>query len=513
MQPSSRLSQHSQQQLQLQKRQTQQLQPQQGPRITAVRCNLCRKPLCSTVFVLACNCLICEDCTVSHFATNPNCPICNRTMRDTDFKELMIARPPTQNEANQSVYKQIFIKSSPQSKTLHSDDLWNRIQRQSQMHRDGTKFVFRQFLRENVAQTRNFVRIRSTLGGMKDEQSSLKQELNKQKEITESYKKELLVAREKIAEKDRQLAQFRKMFESRTPQSPSSIVSGGSRGGIPHVLEGGAIVAPTRPRRVSDQHGDLVGNVRHDEQYQRAGKSYSPSQPLGSPAPPNPYQQQQQQQLHGGRNRGTIMPPPPINPYSKASSRPLSQQNQNRPVHVPNNSNFAMHNPYQKTTGSSGSYRPHSSPEMTRQPNAMTMSQQSHHQQQRSGSNHHTHYNGSSGGSVASRRSTGSGSSGGRIRHITASTGYSFSGGAAASSAEGGRKRSLSPSSAYAGNRGSGSYHHSHQQQQRHNNNQQQQHNQQRQAPRRSTSYHQQQQQQTLQSHSHSGGGRGTYRR
>ena len=439
----------------------------------------------------------------------------------------MIARPPTQNEANQSMYKQMFVKSSPQSKTLHSDDLWNRIQRQSQMHRDGTKFVFRQFLRENVAQTRNFVRIQSTLRGMKDEQSSLKQELNKQREITESYKKELLVAREKIAEKDRQLAHFRKMFESRTPQSPSSIVSGGSRGRIPRMMEGGAIVAPsTRPRRVSDQHDDLVGNIngndngirgmitenlplssaRHDEQYQRGGQSYSPSQPLGSPAPPNPYQQQ----LHGGGNRGTIMPPPPINPYSKTSSRPLSQQNQNRPIHVPNNNNFALHNPYQKTTGPSGSYRPHSSPEMTRQPNAMTMSQQSHHQQQqhRSSSSHHAHYNGSSGGSVSSRRSTGSGSSGGRIRHITATTGYSFSGGAAASSAEGGRKRSLSPSSTYAGNRGSGSYYHSHQQQQqqRHNNNHQQhnqqrhnnQHNQQDQAPRRSSSYHQQQQQQML---------------
>eukprot|EP00536_Pseudo-nitzschia_multiseries_P001081 jgi/Psemu1/2453/gm1.2453_g len=367
-------------------------------------------------------------------------------MGDTDFRELMVARPPTLDEANQSMYKRIFVKGSPQSKTLHSDDLWDRIQRQSQMYRDGTKFVFRQFLRENVAQTRNFMRVQNTLRGMKDEQSSLKQELNKQKEIAESYKKELLVAREKIGEKDRQLAHFRKLFESRTPQSPSSIVSSGSRGRrnhsntergtLPGRPDGGGMAArasartSTRPRRVSDQCGGasnrdggmiaLAENVpptfTGHERYQEAGPSHRSSQPLQSrsPAPRNPYEQQLDGTGTRIANRGNIMPPPPISPYKQPSSaRPLSQENHNRPM--PNKTDFAMHNPYQKTTGPSAPYRSHSLPDTNRQPHAMSANYQ-----QRSGTQH---YGGSSGGSVSSRRSTGSGSSGGRIRHITAATG------------------------------------------------------------------------------------------
>ena len=371
-------------------------------------------------------------------------------MRETDFKELMIARPPTRDEEKQSILKHIFVKASSRSTTLHLDDLWKRIQRQSQMHRDGTKFILRQFLRENVAQTRNFVRMQNTLRGMKNEQSSVKQELNKQREVAESYKKELLVAREKISEKDRQLAHFRKIFESRTPQSPSSIVSGGSRGRrsigssgqeSSLLLGHDRYIAPRRPRRVSDQY-DRGTTTTGVENLQRSSSGQHDYRRAGQYTPPNPYEQQV-----GNRTSGSIIPPPPINPYNKRSSEALSQQSPNRPV--PNNNNFAVRNPYQKTMGPSAPYHSHPSDSTGHHSGAMTLSQPPLHRQRYS--------TGSSGESVSSRRSNGSGGSGGRIRNITAATGYFFSGGAPAPSADAGRKRPLSPGGAFAGNRGSGS--------------------------------------------------------
>jgi hypothetical protein len=79
MQPSSSRPQHQhpqqrQQQMQQQQHQRQLQQQQQrrqpisqqqqqkrrGPGPNVIRCNLCRKPVVATVYVLSCNCLLCE---------------------------------------------------------------------------------------------------------------------------------------------------------------------------------------------------------------------------------------------------------------------------------------------------------------------------------------------------------------------------------------------------------------------------------------------------------------------
>jgi hypothetical protein len=52
-----------QQQQQQQRRQPvsqQQQQKRRGPGPNVIRCNLCRKPVMATVYVLSCNCLLCE---------------------------------------------------------------------------------------------------------------------------------------------------------------------------------------------------------------------------------------------------------------------------------------------------------------------------------------------------------------------------------------------------------------------------------------------------------------------
>ena len=56
MPPSSH---HSRQQQHRQQQQQQQ-QSRRGPGPNVIRCNLCRKPLMATVYVLACSCILCE---------------------------------------------------------------------------------------------------------------------------------------------------------------------------------------------------------------------------------------------------------------------------------------------------------------------------------------------------------------------------------------------------------------------------------------------------------------------
>ena len=90
--------------------------------------------------------------------------------------------------------------------------LWENIQQQSQLYREATKFALRQFLKENIYQVRRSMHIQQTLQAMKGEQTNLKQEINKGRGTEEGYKQQLLAARQKIEEKDRQLAQFRKIL-------------------------------------------------------------------------------------------------------------------------------------------------------------------------------------------------------------------------------------------------------------------------------------------------------------
>lgn len=398
------------------------------------------------------------ECTFSHFEKNSSCPSCNRTMQgENDFRELMILNPPAHDKLKESMYKRIFVKSSPDDQTLTADDLWNRIQRQHAMVREGTKFVLRQFLKENIAQTRRSSQTENALRALKDDHSSLKREINKQKEITEGYKQELVVAGQKIEEKDRQLAQFRKMFESRTPQSAGSILSGGGSSSS----HGGRHM-PAQPRRVSDQHfsppSATSGTSRHSRNHHQHGRQ-------GPRDRANPYEQQ----LGSGSTSRDANRPPIVNPYNKASSRPLSQplsqQNHNR--HSQHASGAVTQHPYQQ---------PYQQPPahivaMT-QPPPSSQPRRSH---PNSHSQHHSQLSYHCGGSVASRRSTGSGSaSESRIRHITATTGYSFSGVGVGSSSSnhsngGGRaervgggggggnharrkRRALSPSHAFAAN-------------------------------------------------------------
>jgi len=496
--------QHQQQQRQTQQQQQQQQQKHQhqhqqqrrrGPSPNVIRCNLCRKPVVATVYVLSCNCLLCEDCTCKHFASKTNCPTCNRTLKESDFREIVVANPQTTDQAKQSAYRRIFVKHSSESKCLHAKDIWDKIQQQSRMYREATKFALGQFLKENTFQVRRSMYIQQTLQAMKGEQTNLKQETNKQRETVESYKQQLLVARQKIEEKDRQLAQFRKMFDSRTPRSPSGSTLHG--GGGRSVGSRSPNRVATKPRRVSDQGmtGNSIPSLSppsssssrqyqqhqlHQQQYQR-GSSHQPSQQSHRPSTPMPYQQQLHptQTVEGGHTHPRSRNPyeqqigggrviPPSKSAQQLSSQGRSQNSQNN--------NYSQ-NPYQQQA--MGSFRSHSGSgsqqqqqqqAMTRSYNISSINKPNDHKP-----TSQSHASGS-GGSVSSNSTT---SSGGHIRKITATSNYSFSGTAAAAAGGPGRKRALSPSNAYAANKGVGSY---------------------TQVPRGPSNYHQQRQQQQQQS-------------
>jgi hypothetical protein len=407
-----------------------------------------------------------QDCTCKHFASNSNCPTCNRTLKESDFRELVVANPPTPDQAKQAAYRRIFVKNSSESKCLHMKDVWDKIQQQSQMYREGTKFALRQFLKENIYQVRRSMHIQHTLQAMKGEQTNLKQEINKGRETEEGYKQQLLAARQKIEDKDRQIAQFRKMVNSRTSsqfqsQTPSSSTSSNSVGGSRSRV---GVVA--KSRRGSDQ--GMTGDPR--------GPLYPPSQQQPQrPSTPMPYQQHggsssSQQQAHptqntqraGGSAGGHTLS---RNPYEQQlggggmviPSKPYGSGAKSQPM-------MPSRNSYQQTMGS---YRSSSAPG--------TGSQQQQQQQQQALNRSYNPSDripvssqsyaaggsggvGSSGGSVTSRSTTSSG--GGRIRNITATSNYSFSGGTAAANANAGgpgRKRALSPSNAYAANKSFGS--------------------------------------------------------
>jgi hypothetical protein len=326
---------------------------------------------------------------------------------ESDIRELMIMNPPNPQKQKELMMKRIFVRDSPDARTLNTDDLWNRIQRQGEMLRDGSKLVFRQVLKENTAQTQLTSQIKNALRALKEDQANLKREVARQKEITEGYRKELLVAAHKIEEKDRQLAQFRKMFESRAPPSPGSIHPRGmtTQGGR-HPSDGGGI-EPSRPRRVSDQHLPLQSSS-----YNSSGHA------------PNYHEQ-------SGRHRGS--PPRPSNSYLRDhrnnpyEEEPLGGDARNGPSYHTNSSRtppHQYHNQHNQRSSHPTLQNPYQLPSQAPQS-----------------------YPG--GASVATRRSTGSGG----IRHITASTGYSFE---ASSDPQQRRttskKRPLSPSHAYGSN-------------------------------------------------------------
>ena len=161
------------------------------------------------------------ECCCSHFETNRNCPTCNRVMGEDDFTEHMVRKQLTPKGPVQKKRSPIFVKKIANSRFLKASDMWYGLQKQHAVLRQGTKFVLQQFMKENHIQLMRSSQIHHALSAMKEDHDALKLESHKHKQKVETFKQELILANEKLDEKDRQLNQFRKMIG--TKNSSSSI--------------------------------------------------------------------------------------------------------------------------------------------------------------------------------------------------------------------------------------------------------------------------------------------------
>ncbi len=411
-----------------------------GLRKYPVACNKCRKPFKGSLFFCKCNCLFCEgvfplqwcllfkyllllltflfnaasfiDCAYSHFSKNKNCPSCKRTLGNDDFKELMVLQPPPFKKLKTSIYKQVFVKTSRKARYLNGGHVWNQIWRQHSMCRQGLRFAMRQLMKDNKAQNKRAFNIHRTLKAMKGNQNLVKGESTQLKTALEGYKQQLVVAKQKIDEKDRQLAQFRKMVESRSSSSSHSdnsqrkYLSGGeiSGGG-----QRSSVSQRPRPRRVSDEHvppPSAHSNSSHTYGYNPRGQPENRQKKLNAHVRDqiNPYQQQLGSR-HGSQKPSNGHARYPVNPYEQqldSKQPPTTKPSTRPPPQHPSNHHSHTQHSYPNTT---------------------------------------QHSRGNASSSVASSSTT----SGGDIRKITAATGFSFSGAA-------GKRRKPSPSEAYASN-------------------------------------------------------------
>ena len=372
--------------------------------------------LCTCIHYFVCcrNLSLFPGCTFSHFESNHNCPSCDQVMGENDFTELMIRKNPPPHKDRKRIHSRICVKATAESRPLDSMDIWKNIQRQYFIHREATKFVLQQMEKEIHAQTKWSSGLQHALIAMKEESDALKRENHKQKQKMEEFKQELIRDHEKIDEKDRQLKQFRKMFDSRkTP--PSSYQDQGLRGGVvAGTTRGGqesSARPKSRPRRVSDQHfppssargssgrhshSSYDSNAYRQENTSRLSNGYTQDHV-------NPYKQ------HPGGSRQSTQSP--RNPYNGGVSLPSQEYH---------SSHHRSHNPY----------HPKSAPAVKRPPSR-------------------THIYHLSGGTTVASYGSSSVGSGGKIRRITESTPFSFSGSERVD-AERRTKRPRSPSHSYA---------------------------------------------------------------
>eukprot|EP00980_Cylindrotheca_fusiformis_P004971 scaffold1054_cov124-Cylindrotheca_fusiformis.AAC.11 len=191
----------------------------------AMTCNRCRKPLSTTVFVVACNCVFCEECTYSHFQSSANCPCCNRVLSENDFTELVVADPTAKNSSAVASFQNIFTKQNPQSQSLSFQDLCANIMKRNDDLRASTKFLMKQFLLESSKQNARSSQTIKLLEKLRQENTTLKQTQNSQRmnyeQAIEKLQQQLQSAQQKLDEKEQQIVQFRRLHASgRGPTSP-----------------------------------------------------------------------------------------------------------------------------------------------------------------------------------------------------------------------------------------------------------------------------------------------------
>mmetsp|Transcript_251 Transcript_251/g.548 ORF Transcript_251/g.548 Transcript_251/m.548 type:complete len:377 (-) Transcript_251:78-1208(-) len=177
----------------------------------ALSCNLCNKPLVTTCFLCACDCVFCEECTYSHFENSSQCPTCRRTLGENDFTELVVADNNGSDISKMSM-QALFSKKSRSGNLQYSDICQSLIQ-QIDVSKQSTKFLLKQLLVESHKSGRTSMVAARAQESLKAENTHLKQLNSSQRlqyEQTISELQNKLKAREgTITELNQMLNKFR----------------------------------------------------------------------------------------------------------------------------------------------------------------------------------------------------------------------------------------------------------------------------------------------------------------
>ncbi|KAL7480075.1 hypothetical protein ACHAW6_005782 [Cyclotella cf. meneghiniana] len=213
----------------------------QHPAAAALSCNLCSKPLATTCFLCACDCIFCEDCTYSHFEHSSQCPTCRKTLGDQDFTELVVADASNgATDIAKSSMQAMFSKKNSGGYLPHSE-LCQSLIRQIDASKQNTKFLLKQLLVETHKQARGNAGALRVQEQLRMENTQLKQTVSSQRlqyEQTINDLQNKLKAREStIAELNQMLGKFQKHYGGKGPDSYS--VGGASA--PPHMVPNSSI--------------------------------------------------------------------------------------------------------------------------------------------------------------------------------------------------------------------------------------------------------------------------------
>jgi len=259
------------------------------------------------------------ECTYSHFNSNSNCPLCNKTLGAKDFTEVVVADPSSTTEDTvKNTFQTLFTKYSATSNTLTHQEMCTRLLHSMDDNRRAVRFIFKQFVLDSKMAGQRSGNVGRAYEELKNEHTKLQQAMSSQqleaKKITsdlqhrvQALSGSLAEMQKKIDEKDTQLNQFRSMYAaegmSRFPPPPSSARSSSSRSiGSGHSHSAGGDLAPP-PIQV------FVENKKRKERNERQQAQNLALTRRGVPMRPVSSSQQQQQHYGGGGSPYQAAPP------------------------------------------------------------------------------------------------------------------------------------------------------------------------------------------------------------
>jgi hypothetical protein len=213
------------------------------------------------------------ECTYQHFEQSSHCPICQKTLTENDFTELVVADATNSSaDITKTSLQALFSKQSKTSNLKGSglpySDLCFSLIRQIDVVKQSTKFLLKQLLMNSNSQSRKVAVVFRHNEKLKSDMTLLKQGQSTQRIQYEQVNNDLknrLNAREsriqelnaKLAEKERMIEQFQRLHSGH-----GSSGGGGNGGGLGSVSVS-ASASASHPKGHSHSTASVSGQSYH----------------------------------------------------------------------------------------------------------------------------------------------------------------------------------------------------------------------------------------------------------